>query len=106
MAHCTAHAYHASHDEQSRCDRLYAHLHNLLEGEFQPEGKHHEDDSYLAPVLQAAQVGYRWGIRHVWSGQEAGHYVAQHQRLVQPLEDDCDSTRNYQYVGEIAYQSG
>ena len=92
-------------DHRARRDHCRAaHLDDLLEAELQPQGEEQEHHADVRPHLHAGALHHRGREGHVRAGQEAGHDVAQHQRLLQPLEDQRHDARAEQDQGEVGYQ--
>ena len=90
MTHTAAHAHHAEHHATGGDDGTHAHLHDFLERKFQTEGEHEEYHADVGPRLYAPRVADGGGVRHVGAGQETGHDVAEHERLLEAFEEEGD----------------
>ena len=95
---------HAEDDGQGRDDGRSAHLHDLLETEFQAEGEQEEDHADVRPGVDAGRVDDRGRQGEMGAGDEAGHDVAQHKRLLELLEDQGHDTRADQDQRQVGDQ--
>ena len=99
-----AHDHHTQYGAAGGNNGRCAHLQNLLEREFQTEGKEEEDHADVAPEVNALQVGDAGHIWHIGRGDEACYDVAQHQWLLQALEKQCHGTGTDEDEREVRYQ--
>ena len=103
VAYADAQHHHAEHDDHGGDDGRCSHLHDFLEREVETEREEGEDDTDVGPGLDIRLVDYRHGVGHVWRNQESRHDVSQHQRLLEPLEDEGYDACYHQDKGEVFY---
>ena len=103
VAYADAQHHHAEHDNHGGDDGRSAHLHDFLEREVETEREEGEDDTDVGPGLDIRLVDYRHGVGHVWRNQESRHDVSQHQRLLEPLEDESYDACHHQDEGKVFY---
>ena len=101
MAHQHAYGHHTEDDGDGGDDRCGSHLEDFLEREIQSEGEQGEHHADVGPGLHIGLVDHRHGIRHVRTDKEAGHDVAKHQRLLEPLENKGDHPRHNEDEGKV-----
>ena len=103
MPHHYAQSHHSEDDGERSDDGRYAHLDDLLEREVKTQREQKEHHTYVRPRLDVAAVDYGHGIRHVRTDNESSHDIAQHERLLEFLEYECDRTRHNKYKGKVVY---
>ena len=91
-----AERHHAHHHRDGADDGRAAHLHQLLEAEVEPQGEEQEDHADVGPGVDALHVGHRRDLLHGGAGQDAGHDVAQHDGLLQLLEQQGEHPGGYE----------
>ena len=83
-----------------------AHLLQLLDAELQAQGEHEEDDADVAPDVYVGRVGHGGEPLEVGPDEETGQDVAQHQGLLEPLEDDRDDAGGDEDDSEVGEYCG
>ena len=87
-------------------DRAAAHFEYLLETEFYSHCEHKEYNANAGPCFYAPRIAYGGRIRHVWTGKEARHYVAEHQGLLEAFEYESNRAGQYENQRQVVYQFG
>ena len=95
---------HAEDNGTGSNDSRPAHLGNLLDAEVESQRKKQEDNTNIGPRLNVGSIHYRRRVLHVRTGQEARHYIPQHQGLFEFLKQQRHQPRAYQYQGQVADQ--
>ena len=87
---------HAEDDDAGGNHGSHPHLQNLLEREIKSQREEQEDDTDIRPGLHILASHHRHGVGHLRTYQKTSHDIAQHQRLLQPFEEQCYDACNYQ----------
>ena len=106
VQHASGHkagAHHPGDDHHRRHQRRAAHLHQFIEAELEPERKEQEDDADLGPDIHVIHVRHPFE-QEIPAAKESGDDVAQHDRLFQFFEQQCNDTRHAQNQREVGNQ--
>ena len=93
--------YHAADNGHRGYHSGQTYVHQLLEAEAQSHREEEENDTDVAPRLDVGHVGYGGKQGDGGPGQQAGHDIAQNDRLLQPLEYDRHDARDDEYDGQV-----
>ena len=88
MAYEIAHAYHAEDVEQSCHNCRASRIEQLTERKLQTQRKEQHYDTYLGPEADVGLVRYRRQISEIGRRQKTRHYISEHHRLLEPLEQE------------------
>ena len=77
----------------------------LLETELKTERKQKYYDTYPGPEVDVGFGSYRRQILEMRACKETGHYIAQDNRLLDPLEQHRNECAKYEDKGKVGYKS-
>ena len=87
-----AHGHQHRELEESDGSGVVADLHQLAEGELEPEREHEKDHAQLRQRVHSSLIGDE-GNRDVRADDGSGQQISEDDRLVQPLEHDRSNRR-------------
>ena len=90
MAHSEAGAHHSGDDDEGSDDGGASGVEELSEAELEAEREEEDDDAYLRPEVDVCLGGDGGEVLEVWTCEESSDDVAEHDRLLYPLEKYCD----------------
>ena len=96
LAHDEAQRGHRRNNTDNTDDGRGAHLQYFLEREVESQREQQEHHADVGPQVDVGHVGDACRIGHVGTDQEARNDIAQHQRLLQMLEDEGYNAGDHQ----------
>ena len=104
MPHANRRRHHAKNDKRYRNTARFAHLHQALKIELQPQGKQQENDANFTPrfdVLHVVHVGQQ---RHVRTRQNASNNIPKQNRQLELSAHDRSYTGRNENQSEVGNQ--
>ena len=98
-------AHHADDNDERRDYGRSAGIEKFLETEFQSEREKKHDDSHLCPELDVFLRRDRGQISEIRAGEEAGHNVAEDDRLFYPLEKNRGDSGEDKQESQVGYEA-
>ena len=104
LSHGKAKKHHAEYYCDGGNDGSSPHFQYLLEREVETEREKKEDNTDVSPRLNVSLIYHRHGVGHVRTYYESSYNIAQHQRLLQLLENQCHNTCDNKNQRKVFYQ--